>query len=414
MADRLSSPEAVVEDFCEADEPFRTGWSGTVVFLMIGTEGLLRLPKDGRAWTVRAASVLDPVGDKLALRLGFAGLGVRERDSRAECGDAILERRFPFNPTVDGVFIKVPIVRPRIGVVSGALRCAENEPFVEASWLGPALEPGLLSAGSDGGVELSEGRRDRVREPRLLVGLDIGLGGSASKKFEIDTLLFRAGEGCKCDSVSMVLSAKDGRGFGNLARLVSSVPSFSTGLFCNGELLDDAPADMLLILGVRCLVRVPWYNHDAEACLLSAGNLDVGAWSRGESCSGRAVMGSRGSREKAWFVVGFGSFGSELEVGRYEVGRGLGRVFAAVGVRLEGFALVIGGGRFVKFPIPKLGPALKRSLEAEGRKRVGFASPPLFPDKFSLDGDGRMPVDLGVGRRDIGRGRPLDLPAVGR
>lgn len=100
-------------------------------------------------------------------------------------------------------------------------------------------------------------------------------------------------------------------------------------------------------------------------------------------------------------------------MGRYEAGRGLGRVFAAVGVELVGFVLVIGGGRLVKFPIPKLGPDFKRSREAEGRKRVPFTSPPMLPDMLSFDGDGRRAVDRGVGRRDIGRGSPLDLPGAG-
>lgn len=124
-------------------------------------------------------------------------------------------------------------------------------------------------------------------------------------------------------------------------------------------------------------------------------------------------MGLRGSREKALFVAGLGSFGCEFEVGRYEVGRGLGSVFAAIGVEWAGGALVMGGGKLVKFPIPKLGLVFKRSLEAEGRKRVVFTSGPMPLDKFSFDADGRMAVDLGIGRRDIGRGRPLDLPAAG-
>lgn len=89
------------------------------------------------------------------------------------------------------------------------------------------------------------------------MGLDVGMIGSASKKFELDTLLRRAGDGCKCDSVSIVLSAKDGRGLRLLARLASSVASASTGLFCNGELLDAPPIDMLGMLGVRCLVNFP-------------------------------------------------------------------------------------------------------------------------------------------------------------
>lgn len=263
-------------------------------------------------------------------------------------------------------------------------------------------------------MELGERRGDPGREPRLLTGLDLDLVGSASKKFEFETLLRRAGDACKCDRVSMVLSAKDGRGFSDLARSKSLVAFSSTaGLFCKSGLLDVPPFDILPMLEVRCLAMVPWYSHDADACLLSPGNFDAGTWSGVDSCSGRAAMGSRGSREKELLIAGFGSFGCDFEVGRYEVGRGLGRVFAAVGIELVGFALVIGGGRLVKFPMPKLEPAFRRSLEAEGRRRESFPSLPMLPDRFSLDGDGRMALDLGVGKRDIGRGRPLDLPVAG-
>lgn len=212
----------------------------------------------------------------------------------------------------------------------------------------------------------------------------------------------------------MVLSAKDGRGFSVLVRFTSSRASSSSstaGLLCKGELLDAPLVDILPMLEVRFLATDPWYNNDAEACLLNPGNFDAGAWFWGESCSGRAAMGSRGSLEKALFIAGFGSLGCEYEVGRYDVGRGLGRVFAAVGIELVGFTLVIGGGRFVKFPMPKLEPLFRRSLEAEGRRRVCFPSLPMLSDRFSFEGDGRMAVALGAGRRDIGRGRPLDLPA---
>lgn len=167
------------------------------------------------------------------------------------------------------------------------------------------------------------------------------------------------------------------------------------------------------MLGVRCLAMGSLCcKYDAEACLLRPGNLEGGGWSRGASCSGSAAMGSRGSREKALLcVVGLGSLGWAFGVGRNEVGLGLGRVFAAVGVDVDGFGLVMGGGRLVKFPMPKVGPVLRRSREAEGRsKRVGLASPPRPPDKLSLDADGRRAgVGRGVGRRDIGRGRALCL-----
>lgn len=414
-AEMLSSPEAVVEDFWEAVDPFRTGSAGVLVIFGIGAGGRLRLLKDGQVLRDRADNVLDPVIDMLALRLGFSGLGVRDRDSRALDGEAIFERKLPLSPTVEGVFISVPIVRPRTGVVSGAIRFGDKASLVEKFRSGSALEPGLLSEGSDGGLEDIEGRREPAREPRLLTGLGVILTGSVSKKFECDTLLRRAGDACKCANVSIVLSAKDGRVLEVLAWLASSPASSSTtGLFCTGELLDAPPVDILLKLGVRCRVKVPWYIYDVETCLLSAGSLEAGAWSRGESCSGRAAMGPRGSREKALFGACFGSFGWELEVGRYEAGRGRGRVFAAIGVALLGFGLVIGGGRLVKLPMPKLELGFNRSLEAEGRRRVVLASPPTVADKFSLEGDGRMAGDRGVGRRDIGRGSPLALPAACR
>lgn len=53
-AETLSSPEAVVDDFCEADDPLRKGLEGVHAVFSVGAEGLLRLLKDGRAWTVRA------------------------------------------------------------------------------------------------------------------------------------------------------------------------------------------------------------------------------------------------------------------------------------------------------------------------------------------------------------------------
>lgn len=150
--------------------------------------------------------------------------------------------------------------------------------MVEPSCIGPALEPGLLNEGSGGGLELSEQRRDPGREPRLLTGLVVDLMGSVSKKLEIETRLRRAGDGCKCDSVSIVLSAKDVGGLRVLAWSASAVASSSAvGLLCNGVLLDAPPLDKLLMLGVRCLVRVSLCcNHDADACLRRPGNLDGG------------------------------------------------------------------------------------------------------------------------------------------
>lgn len=122
---------------------------------------------------------------------------------------------------------------------------------MEASWTGPELEPGLLREGSDGGLELSERRLDPGRDPRLLTGLDICLGDSDSKKLELEALLFRPGEDVRCDSVSIVLSARDGRGCNVL------VADSSIGLLCKGDSLDAPPLDIFVMLGVRCRVKVP-------------------------------------------------------------------------------------------------------------------------------------------------------------
>lgn len=237
---------------------------------------------------------------------------------------------------------------------------------------------------------------------------------------ELEALLFKAGVEGRCDNVSIVLSAKDGLGGFNVrSRIPSSLTSSSsTGLFCECESLDAAPFDMLVILGVRFLFNVVCEIHWDEGLFLNAGSFVDSCWPPGElACSGKLPRGSRGSRDKPWVFVALGSFGTELNVGRLETGRGLGSVFGPLedvfGVEAVDLAVVIaGGGMFVRLLMPKLDAAAKRSLEAAGRKRVPRppSSVPPFPFKLSFDGDGRSAVDLGVGRRDIGRGRPLDLP----
>lgn len=68
---------------------------------------------------------------------------------------------------------------------------------------------------------------------------------------------------------------------------------------------------------------------------------------------------------------------------------------------------------FVMLLNPNLGPVFRCSVEAEGRSRVGFAPAGPAPTSRSfLGGNGRGAVNRGAGKRDIGRGRPLDFPAV--
>lgn len=171
-----------------------------------------------------------------------------------------------------------------------------------------------------------------------------------------------------------------------------------------------------MILGVRFLFSDVCESHWDEGFFLRLGSLVVeGCWSPGEYCSGRLPNGSRGSLVGPLEFVARGSLGTTLGVGKIETGRGLGRVFAAVVVEVGGLALVVaGGGMFERLLMPKLEAAANRSLEAAGRSRMLFstlgASATAYPAKLSLEGDGRGAVDLGMGRRDIGRGRPLDLP----
>lgn len=68
---------------------------------------------------------------------------------------------------------------------------------------------------------------------------------------------------------------------------------------------------------------------------------------------------------------------------------------------------------FVILLNPNLGPVFRCSVEAEGRSRVGFApAEPIPTSRSSLGGNGRGALNRGAGKRDIGRGRPLDFPAA--
>lgn len=111
--------------------------------------------------------------------------------------------------------------------------------------------------------------------------------------------------------------------------------------------------------------------------------------------------------------LAFESLGWGVKVGRLEIGRGLGRPRAEVGV-LEAVGddwydwLVM---LLITEAEEEAGGA-SRSLDAAGRKREEIISGAAA--RLSLDCDGRravgMPVDLGMGRREVGRGRAL-LPA---
>lgn len=109
-----------------------------------------------------------------------------------------------------------------------------------------------------------------------------------------------------------------------------------------------------------------------------------------------------------------GSFGKGFGLGRLETGRDRGRVFALD--EAEKDALVFEAAVGIVFVIllnPNLGPVFRCSVEADGRSRVGFAPAGPAPTSRSfLGGNGRGAVNRGAGKRDIGRGRPLDFPAV--
>lgn len=76
---------------------------------------------DALGWVGRADTVLDPMGDD-TLKLGFSGLGVLDRGTggREREGGATLELMLLFKPTLEGVLIRVPGVRPRTGIPSMA------------------------------------------------------------------------------------------------------------------------------------------------------------------------------------------------------------------------------------------------------------------------------------------------------
>lgn len=154
-------------------------------------------------------------------------------------------------------------------------------------------------------------------------------------------------------------------------------------------------------------------DHCADDFLLKPGpgSLDMFD-SLGESpYSGSDAMRSRGGgiRDNPLLLpVGFASLGWGLKVGRLEVGRGLGRTREEVG-----FLDAVGDGWIAMLLIPEAeAGGASRSLEAAGRNREETISGAAA--RLSLDCDGRravgMPVDLGVGRREVGRGRAL-LPA---
>lgn len=189
-------------------------------------------------------------------------------------------------------------------------------------------------------------------------------------------------------------------------------------MFLKCDPLDAASLAKFVMLGVRVLVRVGWEIHCEDGRFLRPGSFEEGCRSRGPSCSGRAAIdGSRGSLEKPLATVDdFGRVGWEWIVGRLATGRGLERVFAVV--EMAGATLrlaVVGGGMFEMLLVPKTEPVARRSLEADVRSRGVLASPgPVgAAARLSLDGARRrgMPVGLGAGRRDIGLGRPLVLPA---
>lgn len=127
-----------------------------------------------------------------------------------------------------------------------------------------------------------------------------------------------------CDSVSIVLSASDGRGFTTLAArlLLCPAPPASMELPWEGDLSDAPLLDICERLGVR----------DNEACevhcddgrFLRPGSLENECWPWGESCSVSVpIAGSRGSRDRPFELDDRGSFGKGLQqLGRFEAGRG--------------------------------------------------------------------------------------------
>lgn len=157
-------------------------------------------------------------------------------------------------------------------------------------------------------------------------------------------------------------------------------------------------------------------THCADDFLLSPGPGSLETWDcRGESpSSGNDAIRSRGagSREEPLpltfplpLLPIFENLGWGLKVGRLEIGRGFGRP------RVDGeFLEEAGDGWLVILLIPEAEEGgASRSLDGAGRKREDIISGAAA--RLSLDCDGRravgMLVDLGMGSREVGRGRAL-------
>lgn len=216
----------------------------------------------------------------------------------------------------------------------------------------------------------------------------------------------------------MVLSANEGRGFIRLParRLLCTAPPSPTGLPCEGDGFDAPLLDICERLGVRDKVRCGAHCDDGR--FLRPGSLEDVCWLWGDSCSvSVAIVGSRGSRDMPFGLDARGSFGRGFELGRLETGRGRGRAFVVEETEAEVLVLeAVGLITFVVLLNPNLGPVFRYSVEADGRSRIDLA-PAVAPAgpgpaaRSLLEGEGRVVVTRGAGKRDIGRGRPLDLPA---
>lgn len=361
--------------------------------------------------------VFGAMGDA-SVNSGFSGLGVLERGTSMLEGAAMVDCMFPLSPDFEGFRITVPEVRPGTSAAPIGSICDFKGLFDRRSWLGPKLEPGRLTdCRVRVGWELSGRRLDPGRSPHLLTGLDVDPNGAASKKLELEALLLKEGVEGSCASVSIVLSAKEVGGLSAAPRPVSSpVESASMGLRCEGERAGAPTPDMLVMLGVRFLVMLACEIHCEDGLFLKPGSLVDGCLSPGPPCSVRVPKSSRGGRAELLLFPALGSLGTVLEVGRIEIGRGLARVLAVDGVVTAGLVLVLlVGGAFELLFVEEAGPGAKRSLEAAGRNRMLLPSAdfPPFPVKLSIDGEGRRAVVLGMGKRDIGRGRPLPLGLPG-
>lgn len=136
-------------------------------------------------------------------------------------------------------------------------------------------------------MELSERRLEGGREARLLAGLELAPNGSSSKKLELEVLGRRAGAGDRCDSVSMVLSAREGRGL-----LSPPAAGSSTGLVWDCASPATSSLAVFVMLGVRFRVNCAVEIHCDEGLFLKPGSFDEveeeeGWRLRRGSCSGR-------------------------------------------------------------------------------------------------------------------------------